>query len=233
MRLRIFTTQCRRVCHPRSDYWAVTRWECAVVIVCIHVQTHPDLTQVVQAFHDHPEAAVVYGEGWYVGVDGRHIARYPVESFSAENLARRCYICQPAAFLRREAFAAIGMLNAQLRYAHDYDLWIRMARRYPVVKIDKALATLRVHDDAKTVKETAAAMRETFSVLRRHYDYVPYNWIYGYAHHRLDGQPIATEKPRPALSSACYSLALGVHYNWRHPFRLCRDIVATAREGLT
>jgi glycosyltransferase involved in cell wall biosynthesis len=190
------------------------------------------ITAIVQAFHDHPDAAAVYGEGWYVDVNGKLVARYPVESFSGENLAQRCFICQPAAFLRREAFAAIGMLDTQLRYAHDYDLWIRLAQRFRVVKIDETLATLRVHDDAKTVKETAAAMRETFSVLRRHYGYVPYNWIYGYSHHLLDGQPIATEMPRPALSSACYSLALGVRYNWRHPFRLCRDIAATARQGL-
>ena len=186
---------------------------------------------VVQAFAEHPDAAVVYGEAWYVDEGGGRIAPYPVESFDAGNLQRRCFICQPAAFFRREAFEAT-MLNSRLRFALDYDLWIRMAGRYPAVKIDRPLATLRVHDQAKTMKETGPAMLETLSVLQRHYGYVPFNWIYGYGHHRLRGQPVAVDKPRPAWLSACYALALGARYNWRHPVRYWRDVLATAVRGL-
>jgi glycosyltransferase involved in cell wall biosynthesis len=190
------------------------------------------VSSAVRAFDDHPEAAVVYGDAWYVAQDGSRIAPYPVEPFNRENLARRCFICQPAAFFRREAFAATGMLDAHLHFALDYDLWIRMARRYPMVKIDRPLATLRVHDRAKTVRETGRAMRETIAVLHRQYGYVPYNWLYGYGHHRLTGQALAIDKPRVALSSACYSVAWGARFNWRHPLRYWRDILATAREGL-
>lgn len=190
------------------------------------------VSTVVQAFADHPEAGVVYGDAWHVAEDGSRIAPYPVEPFDSANLSRRCFICQPAAFFRRAAFADCGMLDANLRFAHDYDLWIRMARRYPMVKVDGFLATLRIHATNKTMGETGPAMRETIEVLQRHYQYVPYNWLYGYGHQRLTGQPLAVETPRPAFSSACYSVALGARYNWRHPFRYCRDVVSTARKGL-
>ena len=190
------------------------------------------LSAVVQAFHDHPEVAVIYGDAWHVDEDGRRLSRYPVESFDARNLARRCFICQPAAFFRREVFAECGMLDTSLRFSFDYDLWIRMARRYPMFKLDRFLAASRLHSASKTVAQTAAAMRETIEMLGRHYRYVPYNWLYGYGHHRLTGQALAADAPRPALSSACLSLALGARYNWRHPFRYCRDILNTARQGL-
>jgi glycosyltransferase involved in cell wall biosynthesis len=183
----------------------------------------------VRAFVDHPEAGVVYGDAWHVAEDGSRLAPYPVERFDRHNLARRCFICQPAAFVRREAFEACGMLDAGLRYALDYDLWIRLARRHPMVKVDRYLATLRLHDQAKTMGEMGPAIHETMTVLRRHYGYVPFNWVYGYGHHRLSGQSLAIEPPRAALASACYALALGARYNWRHPLRYCRDVVATAR----
>lgn len=190
------------------------------------------VTAAVDAFARDPGAAVAYGEAWHVGEDGARLAPYPVEPFDARRLARRCFICQPAAFLRREAFAQTGLLDARLRFAFDYDLWIRLAHRHRFVKIDQALAASRLHATSKTMGETAAFLRETVEVLRRHYGYVPYNWLYGYAHQLGSGQPLALEKPRLAIGSAWRSLALGARYNWRHPLRFSLDVVATAREGL-
>jgi hypothetical protein len=196
------------------------------------------LARAVEGFNRYPEAAVIYGDALHVDENGRAIARYPVEPFDGERLARRSIICQPAAFIRREAFAACGGLDARLRFALDYDLWIRLARRHSpaprhsLVKIDSFLATSRLHAAAKTVGQTGDAMRETIEVLKRHYGYAPYNWIYGYAHHRLSGQALAAETPRLSLASAGAATVLGLRHNWRHPIRYCRDVLATAREGV-
>jgi glycosyltransferase involved in cell wall biosynthesis len=190
------------------------------------------VARTVEAFDRYREAAVIYGDAWHVDENGRAIARYPVEPFDSERLARRSIICQPAAFIRREAFAACGGLDARLRFAMDYDLWIRLARRHTMVKIDSFLAHSRLHAAAKTVGQTGDAMRETIEVLQRHYGYAPFNWIYGYAHHRLSGQALAAQTPHLSLTSACAALALGLRYNWRHPVRFCRDVLATAREGM-
>jgi glycosyltransferase involved in cell wall biosynthesis len=187
------------------------------------------IAAAVQALDEHADADLVYGEAWYVDEHDARIAPYPVEAFARERLNRRCVICQPAAFFRREAFAAAGMLNPELRFAHDYDLWIRMLQRSEAIKIDRYLATLRIHAGAKTVRDTAPAMLEAIEVLRRHFGYVPWNWIYGYGHHRLTGDPVAVSKPRPALMSACYAAALGARWNWRHPLRYCLDIVESGR----
>lgn len=193
----------------------------------------PDsIARAVEGFDRHPEAAVVYGDAWHVDENGSAISRYPAEPFDGARLARRCIICQPAAWIRRQAFAECGGLDARLHFALDYDLWIRLARRHSLVKIDSVLANSRLHAAAKTVGQTAGAMRETIDVLRQHYGYAPFNWIYGYAHHRLSGQALAAEPPGLSLTSACAALALGWRYNWRHPIRYCRDVRATAREGI-
>jgi glycosyltransferase involved in cell wall biosynthesis len=189
------------------------------------------VARAVEAFGTHQKAAVVYGGGWYVDENSTRLSRYPVEPFDPARLQRRCFLCQPAAFIRRDAFAAVNGLDSRLRFAMDYDLWIRLADR-EFVKIDPDLAASRLHSGAKTVAQTATAMRETIGVLKRHYGYAPYNWIYGYAHQRLTGDSLATSPPRPSLASAGRALALGLGYNWRHPIRYCRDVLATAREGI-
>jgi glycosyltransferase involved in cell wall biosynthesis len=99
----------------------------------------------VQGFSRHPQAGVIYGGAWHVAGDGSRLAAYPVEPFDAGRLARRCFVCQPAAFLRREVFATAGRLDPSLRFALDYDLWIRIARRCPMRKIDAS----SLHRDAR------------------------------------------------------------------------------------
>jgi glycosyltransferase involved in cell wall biosynthesis len=192
----------------------------------------PDAVRaIVQAFADRPDAGVVYGDAWYVSEQGERIGPYPVEPFKRETLARRCIICQPAAFVRRQAFESAGLLDASLRFAHDYDLWIRMAERSELVKIDRVLASSRLHDAAKTMRYTAAAMRETVGVLYKHYQYVPFNWLYGYAYQRITGKPLAMEKPLPHARSLIYSIGLACRFNWRSPVRSWRDIIRTAVES--
>lgn len=191
------------------------------------------IAAAVQAFAETPEAGVVYGDAWLIGENGERLSPYPVEPYAAEKLARRCFICQPAAFIRREVYQSSGMLNRDLQNALDYDLWIRIGRRYSMRKFDKFIANSRIHPASKTVYQMASAMLAAIEVLQHHYGYVPFNWLYGYCHHRLTGQPLAVDAPRPSAVSAALSIALGAKYNWRSPIRYCRDIFGTAREGWT
>ena len=190
------------------------------------------ISAAVRAFTTNSDAAVVYGRACHIGAYGERLGRYPVEPFSQTALSRRCFICQPAAFIRSDAFRQAGMLNASMHYSLDYDLWVRLAQLHSFAMVDRELACSRLHADAKTVSNTAQAMRETLNLLKRHYGYVPFNWLYGYCHHRLTGQAIAAEAPRAKWTSAFYSAAVGARYNWRHPLRYLGDIASTAKEGL-
>ena len=212
--------------------FALTRGEIFAFLNADDTYLPGAVERAVEGFARNPKAAVIYGDAWHVDENGKRISRYPVEEFDAKRLARRCILCQPAAFMRREAFAAVQGLDARLRFAMDYDLWIRMAEDGGLVRIEAELANSRLHGDAKTVGQTGAALRETIDVLKRHYGYAPYNWVYGYVHHRLSGQALAASPPRMSLASAAPALVLGLAYNWRHPIRYCRDVLATAGEGI-
>jgi len=230
-RLRYYSQKDEGTADAVNRGFALTKGEIFAYLNADDTYLPGAVEHVVEGFERHPEAAVIYGDAWHVDENGRAIARYPVEPFDPKKLARRCFLCQPAAFIRREAFAGCGGLDKRVRIACDYDLWIRLARLHAMVKIDAPLANSRLHPAAKTMAQMVDAMRETIGLLKRHYGYAPYNWIYGYAHHRLSGQALAAETPRRSLASAALALALGLRYNWRHPARFCRDMLAGAREG--
>src|SRR5262249_31171744 len=55
-------------------------------------------------------------------------------------------IPQPSAFFRRDLLEILGGWDERIPYAPDTDLWVRMAFRTAVRKIDVYLSQRRIHD---------------------------------------------------------------------------------------
>jgi glycosyltransferase involved in cell wall biosynthesis len=139
------------------------------------------LRYIGEFFADHPEVDVVYGDGYYIDRDGRTVQPYHTLDFRWESLAHECYICQPTVFFRRRTLDEVGRLDPNLRIALDYDLWLRLFRRYPPVRLPRFLATSRMYAENKTLSQRTIAYREIISTVRKHFGYVPYSWVFGYA----------------------------------------------------
>ncbi len=125
-----------------------------------------------------PEACAVYGEAHWIDAAGDVIRPYPTQPLDLNRLGKECCICQPACFFRRSAFEAVGGLDPALQSAFDYDLWIRMARKYPFRHLPALLAASRMHPANKTMGQRGQVFEESIRVLRRHYHYVPMAWIH-------------------------------------------------------
>jgi glycosyltransferase involved in cell wall biosynthesis len=181
------------------------------------------ISTAMTALASEPETGVVYGDANWVDQQGRVLAPYPVQPFDAALLSQECFISQPAAFMLREAFELAGRMDPKLQYAYDYDLWIRMARLYPLRKIDGVLATSRMHHDNKTVGQRRAVLRETLKLLESHYGYVPFRPVHAYASYLLDGRDQFFEPLRPSILKYAVSLLIGLRYNPGRPFRFMRE----------
>jgi len=147
-----------------------------------------------------PGIALVYGEADYCDAEGARIGRYRVEDFDYQKLAYRHYICQPATFFTREAYQAAGGLDPALHYAMDYDLFVRIARRFGCRRLPSCLATYRLHDDSKTMRDEVLFHyhEETLRLALKYFDWAPLNVVYGSSYHlcraRLPGF-LAASKP--------------------------------------
>jgi glycosyltransferase involved in cell wall biosynthesis len=170
-----------------------------------------------------PSTGVVYGEAYYVDEHGKVIDRYPTLPFDPKLLNSRCYICQPASFLWRDAFQCAGMMNVDQHVALDYDLWIRIAKMFPIRKIEDYLATSRMHRDNKTLTQRRKGYQEIVAITKTHYGYVPYEWINAYACYLIDGKDQFFDRSRPSLASMALGLAMGSYYNCRQLFRYWKD----------
>ena len=77
-----------------------------------------------------------------------------------------CGIYSPAVFFTREAYEAVGGLDEALHMTMDYDLWLRIGKRFPVVHVEAVWGIQRAHEAAKTSRFDP--WPERLAVSRRH-----------------------------------------------------------------
>lgn len=178
----------------------------------------------VRRFQASPEADVIYGEAEWIDEWGTALGRYPTASpYDRRSLERECLICQPAAFIRTEAFQSSGKLDRTLHYAFDYDLWVRLSRSHRFEAIPDLLAASRMHRQNKSLGSKRRVLEENIAVLRRHYGYIPVNWIYGYLSYLRDGRDQFFEPLSHSALVYLASLPAGMAWNYRHPWKYGRE----------
>ena len=92
------------------------------------------------------QLGLLYGDTVKIDENGQEVARHTIAPFSLLNLFRiRTWIPQPSAFFRRELLDELGGWDDRIPYAPDTDLWIRMAFRTRVKKLDVFLSQRRIH----------------------------------------------------------------------------------------
>lgn len=141
------------------------------------------VSHAVDYLLEHPDVSMMYGNAWYTDRDGVRTEPYPTKPFDRELLRGECFICQPAAFVRREVFRVIDLPDPTLRYCPDYDLWIRLSERFSVGHLDEDLATSRMYAQNKTLGERDAVYQEVMAVAHKHFGHVARSWSVGCAHH--------------------------------------------------
>lgn len=177
----------------------------------------------VERLSAEPDAAAVYGQGYWVDSDGTILRPYPTRTSTAGELGYECCICQPTCFIRRSAFEEAGKLDATLQLAFDYDLWIRLSKHHHLTCIPEYVATSRMHARGKTLRDRRQVFQEGFRVLKRHFGYVPFQWIYGYACYLLDKRDQFYDPLEPSIPGYVLSLFLGVRHNRDRLARYCRE----------
>jgi len=128
------------------------------------------VAHAVAALQSNPKAALVYGDGNLVARDGSVMLRFPdTVPFDLWRLANLTdYILQPTVFFRREALFSVGLLDEQLNWALDWELWLRLASRYPFAYTERVLAANRIHLETKTKTGGFRRIREIAGILQRH-----------------------------------------------------------------
>ena len=126
------------------------------------------LSTVAEELQRRPSALMVYGQCLVVDQDGRSLGKMGGPFDLTRLLLVGNMISQPATFIRRQALELAGPLDENLRYAMDYDFFIRVARLASPVFVEVPLASYTMHPLAKTVHDRARARAETYAVAGRY-----------------------------------------------------------------
>ncbi len=115
-----------------------------------------------------PEIGLVYGQSIKIGVDGRkigvrvppHIQGNYVRDGKEElyTLLFYSYITTSTTLIRHSAIAEVGDFRADLPTGQDWELWVRIAKRYKIGYVDLPISAYRIHTDSITSKKSATKM---------------------------------------------------------------------------
>ncbi len=112
----------------------------------------------VEMFQQNPQLGLVAGDGYIIDSEGEITDTKKVPDYSRHGaflrLLQHCIFCQPTVMVRRECFDKVGLYKNI--YGEDYDMWLRIARHYPVAVIPEPLAMYRRHDTNLSRRDMAA-----------------------------------------------------------------------------
>ncbi|MBI3280997.1 MAG: glycosyltransferase, partial [Acidobacteria bacterium] len=110
----------------------------------------------------HTRAGAAYGEGYLIDREGKITGRFPAtEPFNLWKLIYLSdYILQQTVYFRRRVFDQVGFLDESLHWGMDWDVLVRIARRFPLAYVPEFMGCLREYDEAKTFSGGARRLRE-------------------------------------------------------------------------
>jgi glycosyltransferase involved in cell wall biosynthesis len=197
-RLTWISEKDRGQAHAINKGFAQARGEIVAWINSDDVYLPGAISRAVAEFERLPCAAVVYGDGFLIDREGRPTGRFQVEPFNLWRLSYLSdYVLQQSTFFRKNAIEAIGGLDETLHYTLDWDLLIRLGKRFGLHHLKEDLAMLREYSDAKTFSGGVERVWEIRRVLERHTGlrYAPGFWTYRFDtvqrrwKRRIDGMP--------------------------------------------
>ncbi len=163
---------------------------------------HPEnLSRKVEALEQHPDVALVHSavesmdeHGNVLGPRRSNVKRADVrveQLFPA--LLHGNLIVHSSVLVRRNAVDDVGAWDPELRYADDWDLWIRLSRRYKFAYIDEQLVRKRVRLESvewsgyvtnRDLEEAEKVLRKAFRLFPLEEEGFSFERLYGEHHYR-------------------------------------------------
>ncbi|PCJ63257.1 MAG: hypothetical protein COA79_00180 [Planctomycetota bacterium] len=116
---------------------------------------HPNVFQHIAELWVNAEEkpGLIFGDGTRSNKEGNNLENFwPRKPFFDLNalIYGIDYILQPTTFMNREYLLEVGLLDEDLHYCMDYDLWIKLGSKYQVLTTEKVIANSREYESTKT-----------------------------------------------------------------------------------
>ncbi len=134
----------------------------------------PQKLELQAAYLDrHPEVGVVSANCYYMDAQGNITGVMPGKPQATGWIFERIlltgnFIAMPTVGIRRQCFETSGLFDESLRTTVDWDLWLRLSRKFPFGYINQYLAKYRLHP-ANMHKQAHIKARDTLAIFDKLY----------------------------------------------------------------
>ena len=107
------------------------------------------LFEIASYFVTHPDVVLIYGNSdiVYPGIETTH---YEAVEFEPLDFISRISVHQPSTFWRTKLFDEVGLLDENMHFCMDYDLWARIVFNHQTRKLNKTLSGFRRYPESKS-----------------------------------------------------------------------------------
>jgi glycosyltransferase involved in cell wall biosynthesis len=137
------------------------------------------LSAQVAYLEEHPEVVACFAKAQFIDRDGAEIPKKNLSFgnvFDVENRSRGAWLrffltrgnclCHPTLLIRREAYQNLGTYDNRLLQLPDFDMWVRLVKRYQLTILDSELIRFRVMPGENASSDTST---NQIRVLNEHY----------------------------------------------------------------
>jgi glycosyltransferase involved in cell wall biosynthesis len=128
--------------------WGLARGEYVAILDADDLAEPGRLERQLVYLDDHPEVGVVGGSLLLVTGDGRpfYVSAYPATAAEVvAGLQTHCPVGHTAVLMRRAILEEVGGYRSAVALAEDYDLWLRVSERHPIVNLPDIVGRYRIH----------------------------------------------------------------------------------------
>jgi len=142
------------------------------------------LLKVGRFFANNSRVDIIYGDAYIIDRDDKIMRELKDVSFNKRALIYGgINIHQASTFWRRKLFLEVNMLNTDLHYSMDYDLWLRFIKRgAKFILIPQAFANFRFHKLSKTVCKSQQAIQESIDAKAKIFQVKKPDLLYSFWH---------------------------------------------------
>lgn len=129
---------------------------------------HESVLKRAAAAFDNNKCEWLFGRILNRRADGLYPESYVPPNYSYANLLRSNIVPHAATFVRRRLYERSGGFDTRLRYAMDYDMWLRLGKIAEPIQLKEVFSVFRRHEESTTEKNRLGSFDEDHQV-RRHY----------------------------------------------------------------
>ncbi len=147
------------------------------------------LAYQLQVMRDNPTVGACFGRARFVDAKGHAIDKssLPFGSvFDQKNRSQGAWlrhffdlgncICHPTMLIRKSCYDELGMYSNRLRQLPDFDMWIRLVKRYPIYISERELINFRIlpgeNASSQTVTNSIRSINEHYLIAETFFDNV-------------------------------------------------------------